>query len=214
MGCPKCKGTGFIEKDGVLVLCSCRYESADIQKYLNIPPRFLNAEFENYIPISPSQKLALEVCIHYVHTFDQREGKGLTFVGPSQMGKTHLAVAVLKNIYKLRKIRGFFFDTKDLLYRLQSYSNDKYYKLMSFLLDVPLLILDDLGSERLSDWRIEVLSHIITHRYNFLKSTLITTNYPLNKQSQKEVANVLEERLSSGIVGKICQMNEVIYLTT
>ncbi|MFN3870656.1 MAG: ATP-binding protein [Aquificaceae bacterium] len=213
MGCPKCKGTGFVEKDGLLTLCSCRYEGVDLQKYLNIPPRFLHAEFENYMAISHSQKSAYEVCLHYVHTFDPKEGRGLTFIGPPSVGKTHLAVAVLKGIYRQKKIRGVFFDTKDLLYRLQSQSDDRYYRLMNFVLKVPLLVLDDLGSERLSDWRIEVLSHIISHRYNFLKSTIITTNYSLKKQEEDDVAKTLEERLSSAIVGKIYQMNAVIHIT-
>ncbi|MEJ7554087.1 MAG: ATP-binding protein [Aquificaceae bacterium] len=214
MGCPKCGGTGFVDRGGVLEICSCRYEGVNLQKYLNIPPRFVDAEFENYVPVSPSQKIALEACLHYAHTFEPKEGKGLSLVGPPQMGKTHLAVAILKTIYREKRIRGLFFDTKDLLYKLQSYANtEKYHKLMNLLLNAPLLVLDDLGSERLSDWRIEVLSYIISHRYNFLKSTLITTNYPLLKQSKdEEVARALEERLSPAIVGKIHQMNEVLYL--
>lgn len=213
MTCPRCGGSGFIERGEGVEPCTCRYEGVNLQKYLNIPPRFLPAEFENYTPFSPSQKIALEVCMHYAYTFDEKEGKGLTLLGPPQMGKTHLAVAVLKNVYLHKKIRGIFFDTKDLFYRLQSYAgSEKYYRLMRALLDVPLLVLDDLGSERLSDWRIETLSHIINHRYNFLKSTIITTNYSLLKRGE-EVARTLEERLSPAIVGKIYQMNELIHLT-
>ncbi len=214
MGCPRCGGTGFVDKGGVLELCDCRYEGVNLQKYLNIPPRFISAEFENYIPISSSQKEAIEACVHYAHTFESKEGKGLTLIGPPQMGKTHLVVAILKTVYRKKRIRGIFFDTKDLLYRLQSYANtEKYQMFMNLLLNAPLLALDDLGSERLSDWRIETLSHIISHRYNFLKSTLITTNYPLLKQSEDEVAKALEERLSPAIVGKIYQMTDVIYLS-
>lgn len=214
MACPKCGGSGFIDKGGVMELCSCRFEGVNLQKYLNIPPRFLYAEFSNYTPVSLSQRRALEACLHFVYSFDPEQGKGLTLLGPPQMGKTHLAVAVLKEIYRKRRIRGFFFDTKDLFYRLQVYTNsEKYYRLMEFLLNVPLLVLDDLGSERLSDWRIETLSHIISHRYNFLKSTIITTNYNLLKEEEKEVARALEERLSPAVVGKIYQTNEVLHMT-
>jgi DNA replication protein DnaC len=215
MECPKCGGTGFVDRGGVLELCSCRYEGVNLQKHLNIPPRFTEAEFENYVPVSPSQKRALEACMHYAYTFEPEEGKGLTLVGSPQMGKTHLVVAVLKTVYRNKRIRGFFFDTKDLFYRLQSYANtDKYHRFMNLLLNAPLLVLDDLGSERLSDWRIETLSHIISHRYNFLKSTLITTNYPLLRQREDEVARAMEERLSPAIVGKIHQMTEIIYLSS
>lgn len=213
MECPKCKGTGFIDKGGVVELCSCRYEGVNLQRYLNIPPRFINAEFENYMPISPSQKTALEICLYYAHSFDPKEGKGLTLVGPPSLGKTHLAVATLKNIYRLKRVRSFFFDTKDLFYKLQSYSgSDKMNKLLNFLINVPLLVLDDLGSERLSDWRVEVLSYIISTRYNYLKSTIITTNYPLLRT--EEEGQSLEERLSPAIVSKIYQMNDLINISS
>ncbi len=212
MACARCGGSGFIDRGGVLELCDCRYE-VNLTRYLNIPPRFEPASFENYVPVSPSQKKALEVCKLYALTFDPKEGRGLTLIGPPQMGKTHLAVALLKAVYKEKKIRGLFFDTKDLFYRLQSYAGtERYEKLIRAVLHVPLLVLDDLGSERLSDWRIETLSHIISHRYNYLKSTIITTNYPLMRQSSEEIARALEERLSPAIVGKITQANETVYL--
>jgi len=118
-----------------------------------------------------------------------------------------------KNIYRLKRVRSFFFDTKDLFYKLQSYSgSDKMNKLLNFLINVPLLVLDDLGSERLSDWRVEVLSYIISTRYNYLKSTIITTNYPLLRT--EEEGQSLEERLSPAIVGKIYQMNDLINISS
>ena len=85
-------------------------------------------------------------------------------------------------------------------------------KLLNFLINVPLLVLDDLGSERLSDWRVEVLSYIISTRYNYLKSTIITTNYPLLRT--EEEGQSLEERLSPAIVGKIYQMNDLINISS
>lgn len=215
MECPYCKGTGFVEKDGVLELCSCRFEGADLQRLLNIPPRYIKEDFETYNPITPSQAVAKKACLAFAMSFDPKEGKGLTLVGPSDMGKTHLAVAILKTVYRTKRIRGLFFDTKDLLFRLQSSAveGERYEKLMRAVLKVDLLVLDDLGNERLSEWRIETLSYIITHRYNYLKSTIITTNYPLRRTSSSTVGESLEERLSPSIVSKICQMGEVITLS-
>lgn len=212
--CPICGGTGFVDKGRTVEICSCKFKSKDIAKYLNIPPRFVNADFENYVPVSNSQAQAVKVCISFAHSFDPSEGKGLTLLGPPHMGKTHLAVSVLKSIYTNKGVRGIFFDTKDMFFKLKSVMEDgeRYTKLMHVLLRNPLLVLDDLGSERLSDWQREIITHIISYRYNHMKSTIITTNYALRKVDEKEVAKTIEDRLSEAVVSKIHQMNTILYL--
>ena len=212
--CPVCKGTGFVDKGKVVEICACRFRQEDFQSRLNIPKKFWTAELDNYQPISPAQQRAYEVCKEFVHNFNPEEGKGITLVGPTQMGKTHLMVGVLKALYREKRVRGFFFDTKEMLFQLRFYMNneeDKYSRFLKFLMNVPVLVLDDLGSERLSDWSVETISLIITYRYNYQLSTLITTNYQL-KRSGDDLLNSLEERISPAVVGKIFQMNEVVYL--
>jgi DNA replication protein DnaC len=213
--CPICKGTGFVDKGNVVEICQCRFKEENFQRLLNIPKKFWSAELDNYQPISPAQRRALEVCKYFVLNFNPEEGKGITLVGPPQMGKTHLVVGVLKALYREKKVRGFFFDTKEMLFQLRFYAGsqeDKYSRLLKFLMTLPVLALDDLGSERLSDWSIEVISLLITHRYNHQLSTLITTNYQL-KKSEEELLASLEERLSPGVVGKLFHMNEVVYVS-
>ncbi len=213
--CPICKGTGFVKKGRVVDLCSCRFRDESFQKILNIPQRFWDAELNNYQPISPAQRRALEVCKSFVLSFGSEDGKGITLVGPPQMGKTHLVVGVLKALYREKRVRGFFFDTKEMLFRLRVYAGsqeDKYKRMLWFLMRVPVLALDDLGSERLSDWSIEVISLLITYRYNNMLSTLITTNYQLKKLDD-DLLNSLEERLSPAVVGKLFHTNDVVYVS-
>jgi len=213
--CPICKGTGFVDKGNVVEVCQCRFKEENFQRLLNIPKKFWSAELDNYQPISPAQRRTIEVCKEFVFNFNPEEGKGITLVGPPQMGKTHLVVGVLKALYRQKRVRGFFFDTKEMLFQLRFYAGsqeDKYSRLLRFLMRVPVLVLDDLGSERLSDWSIEVISLLITYRYNHQLSTLITTNYQL-KKSEEDLLNSLEERLSPGVVGKLFHMNEVVYVS-
>lgn len=213
--CPICKGTGFVDKGNVVEMCQCRFKEENFQRLLNIPKKFWSAELDNYQPISPAQRRALEVCKDFVFNFNPEEGKGITLVGSPQMGKTHLVVGILKALYRQKRVRGFFFDTKEMLFQLRFYAGsqeDKYSRLLRFLMRIPVLVLDDLGSERLSDWSIEVLSLLITYRYNHQLSTLITTNYQL-KKSEEDLLNSLEERLSPGVVGKLFHMNEVVYVS-
>jgi len=210
--CEKCRDTGFVKTEGGSVrLCECRFKEKDVNKLLRIPKRFWNASLSNYFPETPSQHTALLKSKQFVYTFNPEEGKGLTFVGNPGVGKTHLAVAVLKEIYKHKRIRGVFFDTKDLIYTIKFLMDEKKdFKLINQLINLPLVVLDDLGSERLSDWQRELLSYIITQRYNNMKSTIITTNYKLEGKLNGNLGQDLSSRLGDNIVSKIFEMTEVI----
>ncbi len=217
--CSICGGTGFVKiKEGKGVeLCSCRFSSEDVSRFLRIPKRFKDASLENFQERTTSHKNALLKVQAFLAGFDPEEGRGLTIVGPPGVGKTHLVVAVLKELYLSKRVRGLFFDTKDLLFTVKShFDSGKYSKILKVVLNVPVLALDDLGSERLSDWQREVISLIITHRYNNLKSTLITTNYPIKVKGKSgediKVGDSLEERLGPSVVSRLTQMNITIFL--
>jgi len=210
--CEKCRDTGFVKTEGGKVkLCECRFKEKDVNRLLRIPKRFWNASLYNYIPETPSQHMALLKSKQFVYTFNPEEGKGLTFVGNPGVGKTHLAVAILKEIYNYKRIRGVFFDTKDLIYTIKFLMDEKKdFKLINHIINLPLVVLDDLGSERLSDWQRELLSYIITQRYNNMKSTIITTNYKLEEKLNGSLGQDLSSRLGENIVSKIFEMTEVI----
>jgi len=213
--CDICNGTGFVKTEkGAVKLCKCRYNGKDINKELNIPKRYWKASFETFRPDYPSQDTALMIAKRFAYSFDPEDGKGITFIGTPGVGKTHLAVATLKAIYEVKKVRGIFFDTKDLIYRLRrSMEEGKDIKFLNAILNVPLLVLDDLGSERLSDWQRELISYIITHRYNNLKSTIITTNFKLDREeSNTKISYDLGTRLGENVVSKIYEMNEILII--
>ncbi len=215
--CEACKGTGFVRReDGTVEFCKCRFNSLDENKALKIPKRFWHAELENFQPMTPSQYEAVREALNFVKIYEPEEGKGLTFVGEPGVGKTHLAVGILKEIYRTKGVRGIFFDTKDLLYRMRMLIEDrKDMKLLKAILNMKLIVLDDLGSERLSEWQREILGYIISYRYNQLKSTIITTNYRLKdsgKDNQETRINFLESRLGASIISRIYEMTRVIFM--
>ncbi len=208
--CPLCRGTGFVKEGKAVTLCNCRFSTDQINVILRIPKRYWKASLDDFIPENPSQYSALEESRSYCLSQDFKKGKGIVYTGPPSLGKTYLAVSVLKTIYLEFKVRGAFFDTKDLLFRLKSLMDTGMDKnLLRFLVEIPVLVLDDLGNERLSDWQREIISYIIVQRYNDVKATIITTNYPLRSQEEEDL-EPLSERLGDSIISKIEEVNEII----
>jgi DNA replication protein DnaC len=106
--CPICKGTGFVDKGNVVEMCQCRFKEENFQRLLNIPKRFWSAEFDNYQPISPAQRRALEVCKEFVFNFDPRGGQGHYLSGTSSDGKNPFGSGCPKGTIQTKKGKGLF----------------------------------------------------------------------------------------------------------
>lgn len=215
--CPLCKGLGFIETPNGAKRCQCVYRQFDLNRYLNIPKKFHDAELQHLPQLVNTAIWAY--LVDYVDKFEKhfKKGTGLLLVGPTGVGKTYSIIAVLKEIYKKYKIRGLFFDTKELSIRLKSgFSNNTHHKMVSILTKIPVLVLDDLGNEELGEWYREILTGVISYRYNQNKVTLITTNYypsyVLKIMSNNKGVKVsdfdflLDKRLGSHTISRIAEM--------
>jgi DNA replication protein DnaC len=105
---------------------------------------------------------------------------GLLIMGPCGAGKTHLAVAALRQIV-LRGHSGLFYDYRELLKEIQGSYNpvnqSTELDVLEPVLTTDVLLLDDLGSSKPSPWAMETVGHILNARYNEKRITLLTTNY-------------------------------------
>ncbi len=105
---------------------------------------------------------------------------GIMLMGSCGVGKTHLAVAALKQIV-LRGHSGLFYDYRDLLKKIQdSYNPESQSTEMGVLdpvLKAEIFVLDDVGSSKPSTWALETVGHVLNTRYNEKLVTVLTTNY-------------------------------------
>lgn len=185
MSCPICHDTRWksVEVDGVerVVRCDC-WREALVDRVIDaahVPPRFAKAELETYRAETDSSRAALTKALRFVDSFPVVD-RGLLFYGPVGVGKTHLAVGMLKAVLRKTGARGYFFETPDLLRQVRNTYNTRVDEtemgVLQPVLDAEILVLDDLGAEKTSEWVQETLGLVINSRYNARRATIITTN--------------------------------------
>jgi DNA replication protein DnaC len=191
--CQECGGSGWIivERRGLsgAERCACQeaVRARILEENSNIPANYRNASFENFRlpddnPIARSALSAVHVTVaSYARNFPATDKPGLLLIGDPGTGKTHLAVAALKRILH-KGIEGRFFDYHDLLNAMKKgydpASNSSDREAYSAALDTEVLMLDDLGTHRVTDWVEDTITSIITHRCNNRKALIATTNLP------------------------------------
>jgi len=105
------------------------------------------------------------------------------------VGKTHLAVAVLRELMIRKGVECLFYDFRDLLKEIQDSYNPvaqtSELRVLQPVLDVEVLLLDELAASNPSDWVKETLAYIINSRYNHKRVTLITTTLRLDESGAR-----------------------------
>jgi DNA replication protein DnaC len=189
MPCPLCNDTGWkpVEATGQPVRrvarCDCWRETIGHQRLAdaNIPKRYQHCTVANFTAYNESLEHAAEKARQLADAFPS-VSKGLFFEGPPGVGKTHLAVAVLKQVVRTTGARGVFYDTRDLLRVIRSTydpsTRTTELEVLRPVMSADLLVLDDLGAEKTSEWVEETMNLIVSTRYNERRVTVFTSNYP------------------------------------
>jgi DNA replication protein DnaC len=220
--CPLCAGTGLrlVRRDGeqFAAECSCRVErKAGLRlKRARIPERYAHCSLESFDTgfrsADPSLGMALMATRRFADGYPlETEGRGLLLTGSIGAGKTHLAVGLLRELIEQRGATGVFCDYRDLLKQIQnSYSPHvatTELEILRPVFEAEILVLDELGAVKPTDWVWDTVAHILNTRYNDKRTTLITTNYPNQPsalvQSQSAASSVTDRDVSRSAATRV-----------
>lgn len=175
----------------------------------NITKRGIKRTFESF-EVNKFNRKAYEIAKKYAEDWEKfkEEGTGLIFIGKYGTGKTHLAFSIANQL--LNKGVPVVFETlinlmEKLKFGYEREGDFGYYEIIKLYCECELLIIDDLGKEKLSEWVLEKLFQIINTRYENMLPIIITTNY-----SEKEIIKRLSYK-NDGIAAEslVSRLNEV-----
>jgi len=192
--CTICDGVGLVrvvdgEGKWVSRACECQEMAREERRMAaaHIPERYRDYTLDGYDPTykgaNPSLGRAHLTARKFVEAYPvDTAGKGLLFTGSIGVGKTHLAVGVLRRLVQERGVHGLFCDYRELLKNIQNSYNPQVHttelELLQPVFAAEVLVLDDLGAQKPNEWVWDTVALILNTRYNDKQTTIITTNYP------------------------------------
>src|SRR5215813_13133140 len=184
--CAVCGGTGWklAGSERRVSRCECRLKqkSEALLSAARIPKRYEHCELSNFEFEGPHRHLAparMAAC-KFVEEYPL-DHTGLLLIGSIGAGKTHLAVGIIKELIVSKGISCLFYDYRELLKQIQNSYNQSVkateLDVLRPVFDAEVLVLDELGAVKPTDWVWDTVSLILNTRYNDNRTTIITTNY-------------------------------------
>lgn len=235
--CPVCGGTGWkslVDSEtsaGPRRVARCDCQAVDARErrlaVARIPARYQHCDFSNFeanIHDDPTANQSLGAARflseRFAEEYPAQGDFGLLFMGGCGVGKTHLAVAILRAL-AAKGVDCLFYDFRELLKAIQaSYnpvSQTTEMQILGPVLEIEVLLLDDLGAIKPSLWVLDTVGHIINSRYNDKRVTLITTNYldsPGEAASSRPPArdDTLADRIGERMRSRLYEMCRVVWI--
>jgi DNA replication protein DnaC len=231
--CKTCRGQGFLPgKDelGYEVLTPCKMQALKARmgrfNQAGLPAGYAQATLESWQPHTPAQRdLRQRVGAWQAYVLRQgldQQGKlpkqlrGIGLTGAPGVGKTHLMAALARSLTLELGVAVRFADFSQLLWDLKAgfQAGRGEADLVAPLATVDVLLIDELGKGRASEWEISILDSIISARYNRGLTTFFSTNYPMAgkvkvARSTSELKETLSDRVGDRIASRLSAMCDV-----
>lgn len=232
--CAECNGTLFVHlPQGGVRECHCRaaVRLAGMIARSGLPERYEKASFASFEVEgrSPSVHAMLRTAQAYCAEFPTDRSRGLLMSGTVGVGKTHLAISIIRKLTIDYGARCYFTDFRELLNRLKdSFGGQETTRkeILRPIYEADVVVIDELGAARVTDWTYEVAEEIINTRYNSAKATIFTTNLPNrdkmapaprggygNVVTAELQAETLAERLGARMFSRLQEMCKPIDVT-
>jgi DNA replication protein DnaC len=210
--CAACKGSGRIvlTAEGVARVGRCRCQLVPDRVALfnraGIPGRFVHATLRSFMAgfaHDPKKGEAFQPVARWFGAFRPESGRGLVLHGPVGRGKTHLLVALLRQMIFERGVAVRFIEFSRLLGLLREGYDAGRSDAAIFreLTHIPVLAIDELGKGRSTDWELSVIDELISRRYNAMTPVLATTNYRPGDPSGAPVPNLAQVNTATQTLG-------------
>lgn len=207
--CPQCRGTGLVAVSDALRAprrrCVCQAVLQRMRTFdaVGIPARHADSTRANFVPSSKMQTAVLMAVTKYLDEYDpKRENRGLVLYGAVGRGKTHLLVALLRELVFRHGVNAKFVEFSHLLADLKSGfdSGRGAAELLDPLVAVDVLAVDELGKGRNTEFEGTVLDELVSRRYNAVRPVLATTNYAPAPSTGRSAANAADVQLGNASI--------------
>jgi len=219
--CSKCKNSGwvlYVDEHGFrrAGYCDCIAGIRNAMRKTGLPEHYFDCTFDNFtIKIRGKENIYLKKAKTVLREFAEffglkKEQKGILLKGTIGCGKTHLCAALTRRLIERGLFNVLFIDFKELLENIKAtFSYGSYFNEQDILYPIQntsLLIIDDLGSERNTEWTEDVFARILNYRYNRNLPVVITTNYFDRTVKGALSDELLEERIGARMRSRLYEM--------
>jgi len=209
--CDICDDFGFtievVEGVSLSRKCQCRMLKDRIERFnaARIPARYSDKTLERYNAFTNTQGTIKSHLSRYRDAFSPN-AKGVLLYGPTGVGKTHLVVSIMRYLTLEKGFSARFVDFFVLLQEIKAtFTNGgSQDNIIAGLDRADILVIDELGKGRATEWEKTVVDSLIARRYNSGKTLFITTNYDIDENK----TGALPDRVGKRVMSRLYEMCE------